>query len=393
MKQLSVAVIGAGMAGRAHANAWRQASTVFGAEFPEIRRAMIADAYLPFAKAAARDYGYEKATQDWHDILNDPSIDIVSIVVANKLHREMAEALIKAGKHVLCEKPLTDNLKDAEALAKLEAESDVVTGLGYTYRRNPAIAQIARMVAEGELGEITHFDALYWCDYGADPNTPMAWRYDGPIGSGALGDVGSHLIDTSEFVVGAIKAVSGARLSTVIPERPVMHGVVSGGRGVALENATEMAKVTNDDVATFTAEFENGVIGTFSCSRVSFGNPNTLALTVQGTKGLASFNMDRPGEIVLNDLSAPADFRGPRRVLVNPAFPYFKAGLPMDFGGVGFTQVEQFTYQAHAFIQQVLGIEAGLPKLPTFAHGYRSMRIQNTIARCAEEGGASLEIK
>ncbi|MDO5034707.1 MAG: Gfo/Idh/MocA family oxidoreductase [Actinomycetaceae bacterium] len=393
MEQLSVAVIGAGMAGRAHANAWRQAATVFNAEFPEVRRAMIADAYLPFAQNAARDYGYEKATDNWRDILDDPSINIVSIVVANKLHREMAEALIKAGKHVLCEKPLTDNLEDAKALAELEAQSDVQTGLGYTYRRNPAISYMARLVEEGKLGEITHFDARYWCDYGVDPNGPMAWRYEGPMGSGALGDVGSHLIDTSEFVVGALKAISGARLSITIPERPVLKGVVSGGRGVSVEGDAEMAKVTNDDVATFTGEFENGVIGTFSCSRVSFGNPNTLILTVQGTKGSATFNMDRPGEIILNDVSAPEEFRGPRRVLVNPAFPYFKAGSPMDFGGVGFTQVEQFTYQAHAFIQQVLGIEDGLPKLPTFEHGYRSMRIQEAIARCAEQGGATVEVK
>ena len=105
---LSVAVIGAGMAGRTHADGWRQANTVFASELPRLRLANIADAYLPFAEAAARDYGYEKATDNWKDIVEDPDIDIVSIVVGNKLHREMAEALVKAGKHVLCEKPLTD---------------------------------------------------------------------------------------------------------------------------------------------------------------------------------------------------------------------------------------------------------------------------------------------
>ena len=169
------------MAGRTHADGWRQANTVFASELPRLRLATIADAYLPFAEAAARDYGYEKATDNWKDIVDDPEIDIVSIVVGNKLHREMAEALVKAGKHVLCEKPLTDNLEDAEAMAEFGATDKVVTGLGYCYRRNPGLAKIADMVQSGQLGEITHFDARYWCDYGCDPNTPIAWRYKGPV--------------------------------------------------------------------------------------------------------------------------------------------------------------------------------------------------------------------
>ena len=150
---LSVAVIGAGMAGRTHADGWRQANTIFTSDLPRLRLATIADAFLPFAQAAARDYGYEKATDNWKDIVNDPDIDIVSIVVGNKLHREMAEALVKAGKHALCEKPLTDNLEDAKAMAEFGATDKVVTGLGYCYRRNPGLAKIADMVQSGQLGK------------------------------------------------------------------------------------------------------------------------------------------------------------------------------------------------------------------------------------------------
>ncbi|WIK64128.1 Gfo/Idh/MocA family protein [Gleimia hominis] len=393
MQQLSVAVIGAGMAGRTHANAWRQAATIYHAPFPHVRLATIADAYKPFAQSAAKDYGFEHATDNWRDIVEDPSIDIVSIVVANKLHREMAQALIEAGKHVLCEKPLTDTLEDAKAMAQLEAEADVVTGLGYTYRRNPGISQIARMVKNGDFGTINHFDARYWCDYGADPKTPIAWRYTGPMGSGALGDVGSHLIDTAEYVMGPIRSVSGARLTTVISERPQMDGVVAGGRGVSVDGPAKMSAVTNDDVATFTAEFENGVSGTFSCSRVAFGYPNALMFNVIGTQATAGFDMARAGEITVDDQSGPEHLRGQRRVLVNPEFPYFKDGSSMAFAGVGFTQIDQFTIQAHAFIQQVLGIDDGLPKLPSFAHGYRSMRIQQAIARSAADGGTSVTIE
>lgn len=220
-KTVSVAVIGAGMAGRTHANAWRQVGTVFGTDgVPNVRLAAICDAYLPFAEAAAKSYGYERATAGWHDIVAADDIDIVSIVVANRLHREIAEALVKAGKHVLCEKPLTDNLEDAKAMAEIEAGADVVTGIGFGYRRHPSIAEIAKLADGGALGQVMQFEGRYWCDYGADPNVPIAWRYKGPMGSGALGDVGSHITDVAEFICGPIKAVNGGTFATVIDKRP-----------------------------------------------------------------------------------------------------------------------------------------------------------------------------
>lgn len=393
-KTLSVAVIGAGMAGRTHANAWRQVNTVYHSDLPRIRLAAIADAHLPFAESAAKAYGYERATDDWRDLVTDPSIDIVSIVVANSLHREMAEALVTAGKHVLCEKPLTDTLEDAAAMAELEAGCDVITGVGYCYRRNPGIAKIAELVSDGALGITSHFNGSYWCDYGADPRTPIAWRYTGPMGSGALGDVGSHLIDVAELICGPIASVSGAVLATVIPDRPRPSGVVMGGRGVTDDTVdAELVPVTNDDVATFTARFASGVVGTFSVSRVACGTPNSLRFEVVGNRGRADFDMARAGEITVTDSTSPTGLQGPRQVLINPDFPYFADGSSMAFGGVGFTQIEQFTYQAHAFLQQVAGITDGaLPPCASFADGYRELRIADAIARSAAAGGATIEI-
>ena len=310
----SVAVIGAGMAGTTHANAWRQVGTVFDLGLPQVRLHTIADAYLPFAEDAAQRYGYERAVDDWRAVAEDPDIDIVSIVVGNALHREIAETLIKAGKHVLCEKPLADTLESARAMAQAEKEAGVVTGVGFTYRRNAAVAELAKLVAEGHLGEINHFDGRYWCDYGVDPSTPMAWRYKGPMGSGALGDVGSHLIDTAEVICGPIISVSGAAMMTSIKERPVATGHVT--RGTALDTG-DSASVTyepveNDDVATFTAHFASGAVGTFSCSRVAWGLPNSLMVDVLGTKGRASWDLARCGEIKIDDVSSPSRAgRGP----------------------------------------------------------------------------------
>ncbi|HEY3261964.1 MAG TPA: Gfo/Idh/MocA family oxidoreductase, partial [Pseudonocardiaceae bacterium] len=133
-EQLSVAVIGAGMAGRSHAAAYRMVNTVFGAGLPPIRLAAIADANSVLAEDAARRYGYEKALPSWEAVVEDPSIDAVSIVVGNALHRPIAEALVAAGKHVLCEKPLAGSMEDGRAMVALEEDANVVTAVGYTYR-------------------------------------------------------------------------------------------------------------------------------------------------------------------------------------------------------------------------------------------------------------------
>ena len=391
-KPLSVAVIGAGMAGATHANAWRQATTVFDTNLPPVRLATIADAYLPFAQDAAKRYGYEKATENWRDILDDPSIDVVSIVVGNALHREMAEALVKAGKHVLCEKPLTDKIEDAKALAELEKSASVQTGTAFWYRWSPSIAKAAELAKEGRFGKLVNFTGTYLCDYGCDRNAPLAWRYTGPMGSGALGDVGSHLLNTAELVCGKIKAVSGAGFATVIKERPIVAGAQALQRGKKVQSA-QMGPVTNDDVAVFTASFESGVVGSFTCSRVALGHPNSQRFEVYGTDGFAAFDMARAGELVVQTRSDDPDIAGPRVVLANPDFPYFRAGSSMAFGGVGVTQIDQFIYQAHAFLGQVAGVDTGLPAVPSFEAGYRAMRIQEAIVRSANDGGAEVTIR
>ncbi|MGP9537204.1 Gfo/Idh/MocA family protein [Brachybacterium sp. AOP43-C2-M15] len=391
---LSVAVIGAGMAGRTHANAWRQAGTVYDLGLPPVRLAAIADMHLPFAEDAAARYGYEKAVDDWREVAADDSVDIVSIVVGNALHREIAEAMAAAGKHVLCEKPLAGTLEDAEAMAALEQQHpDLVLATGYTFRRNAGIAMLAKLAAEGSLGQVAHLDGRYWCDYGADENVPMAWRYKGPMGSGALGDVGSHLVDSAELILGPLVEVSGAQLVQTVTERPVASGAVAGGRGVTAAADAPKETVENDDVATFTARFASGAAGTFSVSRVAHGLPNYKALTVLGTGGTASWSLDRTGEIQIADQSSPQGLGGLRQVLVNPEFPYFADGSSMAFGGVGLNQIEQFTYQAHAFLQEVAGItEGALPRCASFSDGHRQMRILDAIARSAADGGATITI-
>src|SRR5213083_1772565 len=147
--QVSVAVIGAGMAGRSHAAGYRQATTVFARGLPPVRLAAIADANPALAEDAADRYGFERAVSSWEAVAEDPSIDAVSIVVGNALHRPIAEALVAAGKHVLCEKPLAGSIEDARAMVEVEKSGKVVTAVGYCYRRSPAVAAIREHVRKG----------------------------------------------------------------------------------------------------------------------------------------------------------------------------------------------------------------------------------------------------
>jgi predicted dehydrogenase len=389
---LSVAVIGAGMAGRSHACGYRNVNTVFGAGLPPVRLAAIADTNVALGADAARRYGYEKALPSWEAVAEDPTIDAVSIVVGNDLHRPIAEALIAAGKHVLCEKPLAGSLEDARAMAELEqgAGAEVVTAVGYSFRRSPGIAAIREHVRGGELGDLTLFSGRYWCDYATDPNGPLSWRFKGGPGSGALGDVGSHIIDAAEYVAGPIASVSGASLSTQIPKRPLPLGAVVGHNAALVSD--EVGEVENEDTASFTARFESGLVGTFSVSRTAFGLPNGLALDVLGLGGRAAFDQHRPAEYLFDDAQPEARTRGARTIIAGPNLPYFAGGVPMEAPGVGASNADNFTYQARAFLDQVAGVADPRPACATFADALRTMEIIKAVVDSSLGGGAAVTV-
>ena len=314
------------MAGRSHAAGYRMVNTVFGEGLPPIRLAAVADANTALAEDGARRYGYEKALPSWEAVAEDPSIDAVSIVVGNALHRPIAEALVAAGKHVLCEKPLAGSMEDGRAMVELERTADVVTAVGYTFRRSPAIAAIRDHVRNGELGEMTLFNGRYWCDYACDPGGPLSWRFRGAPGSGALGDIGAHVIDVAEYICGPIVSVSGGALSTQIPKRPLPLGAVVGHGAAPV--SSEVGEVENEDTAMFSARFASGLEASFSVSRTAFGMPNGLAFDVYGLGGRASFDWHRPAEYLFDDTQPEARTRGVRQVIVGPADALLPRWLP-----------------------------------------------------------------
>jgi predicted dehydrogenase len=386
---IGVAVIGAGMAGRAHCAGYRTAPTLFDPPLPPIRYAAVIDANEGVAKDAAGRYGYERHGTDWRELLTADDVQVVSVVVANHLHREIVEALLDAGKHVLCEKPLAASIDDARAMiAAAEKHPDLATGTAFVYRRQPAVAAIRDLLRD-ELGEVSHFNGRYWCDYARSTETPMAWRYKGGPGTGALADIGSHLIDLAEFLCGPMDSVSGATFTTKVTERAVPLGTTYGHARAELSDVRE--PVENDDVATFTAHFESGAVGTFSISRIAPGHANSLAFDLMAEHGAAKWDMDRPAEFSVIRKLRDDGLDGYNQVLAGPAHPYVKGGLPMDFPGVSFGVGDLFGYQCRAFLEQVAGIE-GLPPVATFEDGLRDLTIIDAVTRSAAADGASVSL-
>ena len=384
-----VAVVGAGMAGRAHAAGYRSASTVYGEGLPEVRLAAIADVNPAFAADTARRFGYERAESGWEAVAAADDVDVVSVVVANPLHRPIVEGLLAAGKHVLCEKPMAPSVEDAEAMVAAADASGRETGIGFVFRRSPAIGAIREQLASGGMGRPLHFNGHYWCDYAVDPRGPMSWRYKGGPGSGALSDIGSHLIDLGEFVCGPIQSVRGAVLSTFVTERALPLGAAVGHAAAEVSDVTE--PVENEDLVTFTASFASGATGTFSASRAAYGLANSLGFELFTSSGAATFDLARAGEFGFVDGTPAGPTQGYRQVLVGPAHPYLTGGIPMDFPGVGYGQNDLFTFQARAFLEQVAGL-AGLPRLASFAEGLHNLRLLDAVVASAKAGGADVAI-
>jgi predicted dehydrogenase len=386
---IGVAVIGAGMAGRAHAAGYRSASTVYGEGLPEIRLAAIADVNPAFATDTARRFGFARAEAGWEAVAAADDVDVVSVVVANPLHRQIVEGLLDAGKHVLCEKPMAPTVEDAEAMVAAAKASGRETGIGFVFRRSPAIGAIREQLASGAMGRPLHFNGHYWCDYGVDPRGPMSWRYKGGPGSGALSDIGSHLIDLAEFVCGPIRSVRGAVLSTFVTERALPLGAAVGHAAAEVSDVTE--PVENEDLVTFTATFASGATGTLSASRAAYGLANSLGFELFTSSGAATFDLARAGEFGFIDGAPAGPTQGFRQVLVGPAHPYLTGGIPMDFPGVGYGQNDLFTFQARAFLEQVAGLE-GLPRLASFEEGLHNLRLLDAVVASAKAGGADVAI-
>jgi len=329
--------------------------------------------------AAADRLGWAHAETDWHALLHRVDIDLVDICTPGDTHAEIAIAALEAGKHVLCEKPLANTVAQAEAMAEA-AEQAATRGIrsmvGFNYRRVPAIALARQLVAEGRLGEIRHVRGQYLQDWIVDPGFPLVWRLDRDrAGSGALGDIGAHIIDLAQYVTGQrISGVSGLT-ETFIKERP-LAAAASGLRG---EADTATGSVTVDDAALFMVRFSGGAVGSFEATRFATGRKNALRLEVNGSAGSIAFDFEAMNVLeYLDDNDDPA-ITGFRRILVTePTHPYAAAWWPP---GHGLGYEHSFTHQV---VDLVGSIAAGTDPVPSFADG---LQVQRVLAAVEESAG------
>lgn len=377
---IRIGIIGAGMAGQAHAFGYRNASMARDLSDIDVRLHTIADPNLALAQSVAQRYGFANAVADIDAFLANPEIDAVSVALPNYLHAEILPKVIASGKHLFAEKPVGRTREEAGWLAGLAEASTAVTGVGFSFRRLPGLAALAQAVQSGAIGQVHTVRAWYNADYAADPAGALSWRYSQEqSGGGALLDIGAHAIDAAQFVVGPVNRVLNSTLRTVITERPKPAAGAIGHGGATTE---ERGPVTNDDVALLTVEFDGGAVGQITLSRIASGIPNSLGVETFGSEGHALFDSISAGEFHLFTNGAAASaVNGPRRIFTGPDHPYFNDVAAMPGAGVGTGYAEAFVAEIQEFLRCV---RDGSPMDTNFNTAVKMMRVVGAALDAAE---------
>ncbi|MEU1971451.1 Gfo/Idh/MocA family oxidoreductase [Microbacterium sp. NPDC019599] len=375
-------MIGYGFMGAAHSVGWRQAPRAY--DLPGgVEMAVVVGRHADAVAEAAAKWGWLESATDWRAVIARDDIDIVDIVTPGDSHAEIAIAALEAGKHVICEKPLANTVAEAEAMtdaASRAAANGVRSMVGFTYRRVPAVTFLRDLIAQGVIGRVQQVRAAYRQDWLVDPDMPLAWRLQKEhAGSGALGDIGAHIIDMTQFVTGLhVESVSGT-LDTIVKQRPLL-GSGSGLSGTAAEGFGE---VTVDDVAIFTGRLAGGALASFEATRFATGRKNGLTLEVSGDKGALAFDLEDLNALQFYDRTAPGDRQGFTKILVTePSHPYVAAWWP---AGHMLGYEHGFVHQAKDFVEAVTG---GTDPHPTFAEGLSVQRVLAAVERSSAEGSA-----
>ncbi|MFC6878639.1 MULTISPECIES: Gfo/Idh/MocA family protein [Actinomadura] len=370
MTTVGVGMVGHAFMGRAHSQAWRNVGPFFGPPLSPVM-AVLAGRSAERAGAAARALGWAAVETDWKELLRRDDVDLVDICTPGDSHAEIAVAALDAGKHVLCEKPLANTVAEAAAMADAAERArarGVRAMVGFNYRRVPAIALARRLVADGRLGAVRQVRAQYLQDWLADADAPYTWRMDRDrAGSGALGDIGAHIIDTVQHVTGQRITGVSSLLGTFVPERPRP----GGGTG----------RVTVDDAALFIGRTDGGALASFEATRVAAGRKNALRVEVNGSDGSLAFDLESLNELWFHDRAEDAETAGFRRILVTePVHPYAGKWWPPGHL-LGYEHT--FTHQAADLLTAIA--EGGDPS-PSFADGLQVQRVLAAVQAGAESG-------
>jgi predicted dehydrogenase len=383
---LRVGMVGYAFMGAAHAQAWRNAHRFFDLPItPELTT--VAGRNPEAVGAAAERLGFASTETDWRRLVERDDIDLVDICTPGDSHAGIAIAALHAGKHVLCEKPLANTVEEAEemaAAASSAAERGIWAMCGFTYRRTPALALAHQLVEAGRIGTVRQVRAQYLQDWLHDPDAPMTWRLDkSKSGSGALGDLGAHLVDSAQWLTGQEITGVSAILETFVKSRP-LSGKRSGLGGHGDSGAdSPRGEVTVDDAALFTARFAGGATGVFEASRFALGRKNALRIEINGTDGSLAFDFEENNFLQFFDGTQPVEEQGFRRILVTePEHPYVSAWWPP---GHGLGYEHGFTHQV---VDLVTAIAENRQPTPSFDDGLRVQRVLGAVEDSAARNSA-----
>jgi predicted dehydrogenase len=379
-ESLGVGIVGYAFMGAAHSQAWRTASRFFDLPLqPDM--AVLCGRDAEAASAAAQRLGWRSVETDWKALLGRDDVQLVDVCTPGDTHAEIAIAALEAGKHVLCEKPLANTVDEARAMvaaAQKARAKGVRSMVGFNYRRVPAVALARRLVEQGRIGQLRHVRAVYLQDWIIDPEFPLVWRLQAEkAGSGALGDIGAHIVDMAQFVVGdRLTGVCGLT-ETFIKERPLP----TASSGLSASGSAERGPVTVDDAALFLGRFAGGAVATFEATRFATGRKNAIRLEVNGSAGSLAFDFESMNELSFYDGTEDADTAGFRRILVTePTHPYAGAWWPP---GHILGYEHSFT---HEVVDLVRDLAAGTDPTPSFEDGLQIQQVLDAVVRSAAAG-------
>ena len=379
MPGIGVGLVGYKFMGRAHSNAYRQLPRFFDVD-PTPRMAAICGRDEAGVREAADSLGWESYETDYRRLIERDDVGLVDVVTPGNTHREIVLAALEAGKHVLCEKPLANSLAEAREMLAAAREAGTINAVCFNYRRAPAVQLAKKLIDEGRLGTIRHWRATYLQDFIMDPGFPLIWRLKKELaGSGALGDIGAHIVDLAQFLLGPVSEVVGM-METFIKERPLEEA--SAGGGLSASGGTETGEVTVDDAAAFLARFESGAMGTFEISPLVPGRKAKECFEVNGSEGSLIFDLERMNELRVYFEDEGPEASGFRTLLVTePEHPYMARWWPPGHI-IGYE---------HTFIHTVKdlleGIKTGKNPGPTFEDGFRVQAVIDAVERSLRSRG------
>jgi predicted dehydrogenase len=377
MGQLRVGMVGYAFMGAAHSQAWRTVNHAFDLPL-SARMSLVCGRDAAGVSAAAAKLGWAEHTTDWRDLVARDDVDLVDICTPGDTHAEIALAALAAGKHVLCEKPLANSVAEARdmAAAAARAQADGVRAMcGFNYRRVPAVALMRQLVAAGRVGTVRHVRASYLQDWIVDPSFPLVWRLRREVaGSGALGDIGAHIVDLTQFVTGQSITSVSALTETFVRSRPLP----SSSSGLGGAGGTGTGEVTVDDAALFLARLDGGAVATYEATRFATGRKNGLRVELNGSLGSVAFDFERMNELEFYDATLPSAEQGFTRILVTePDHPYMAAWWPPGHP-IGYEH--SFTHEMRDLI---VAVAAGEDPAPSFADALQVQLVLDAVERSA----------